>query len=375
MKRFLIGVFVLIILGLCGWLVWEVEQPYQGYPGSQIVTIQPGSTAQDITQTLVDRGVLAYQIPFLARYGLGRERHRTLKAGEYQFDHPLSPADVYWKLARGEVYLHAVVIPEGSDRFDLARIFAADIGVSPKDFLDATARPDLIRNLDPKAPSLEGYLFPDTYLLPRGAPVREIVRTMLARFRQVARQKLQLTFDPPPPNLHDFMTLASLVERETPNPAERPMVAGVFTRRLQKGMPLQCDPTVTYAMRLLQGLPRLPSGAPSHDDLSVDSPYNTYAHAGLPPGPICSPGEASIQAALHPAPGDALYFVSNNHGGHYFANTLEEQNRNVNRYRRQLKANTQGPTLSQPPPPAAKDENHPKARGRQARKHAGSSKE
>ena len=374
MKRFLIWVFVLAILGFCGWLAWEVEQPYPGQAGSQIVTVQPGSTAQDIAQTLVDRGVLAYQIPFLARYWLGKRRHRTLKAGEYQFDRPLSPADVYWKLTRGEVYLHAVVIPEGSDRFDMARIFAAEIGVSPKDFLDATARPDLIRNLDPEAPSLEGYLFPDTYLLPRGAPVREIVRTMLARFRQVARQKLQLSLDPPPPNLHDLMTLASLVERETPNPAERPMVAGVFTRRLQKGMPLQCDPTVTYAKRLLQGLLNLPSGAPSHDDLSVDSPYNTYAHAGLPPGPICSPGAASIQAALHPAPGDALYFVSNNHGGHYFANTLEEQDRNVNRYRREVQGHSEATALL-PPSSAAKDENHAKARARQARKHAGSSQE
>ncbi|MGH9433782.1 MAG: endolytic transglycosylase MltG [Terriglobia bacterium] len=375
MKKFLIWFCVLIILGLAGWLVWEVEQPYQGYRGSQIVTIHPGSSAQDIAQTLVDRGVLAYQLPFLARYGIGKERHRTLKAGEYQFDRPLSPADVYWKLARGEVYLHSVVIPEGSDRFDMGRIFAAAIGVNPTDFLAATARADLVRDLDPKAPSLEGYLFPDTYLLPRAAPVTEIVRTMLARFRQVAQQKLHLSLNPAPPNLHEVMTLASLVEKETPNPAERAMIAGVFARRLERGMPLQCDPTVIYALRLNQGFPNLPSGAPSHDDLAVNSSYNTYVHAGLPPGPICSPGEASIQAALHPAPGDALYFVSNHHGAHYFANTLEEQNRNVNRYRRELKENSEAPSSSPPSTAAAKKETHEKTRGHQAKKHAGNPQE
>jgi len=354
----------LAVLGSGGWLAWELERPYQAYSGSQIVLIPPGSGALEIAQTLVDRGVLAYQAPLLARYWLGRQRGRTLKAGEYQFDQPMSPSDVYWKLARGDVYLHSVVIPEGSDRYDMARIFSAELGVNPQDFLATTARPDPVRNLDPQAPSLEGYLFPDTYLLPRGAPVRQIVRTMLARFHQVARQKLQISLDPPPSNFHDIMTLASLVEKETPNPGERPMIAGVFIRRLERDMPLQCDPTVIYALRLIQGFSKLPSGEPSHDDLSVDSPFNTYAHAGLPPGPICSPGEASIQAALHPAAGDSLFFVSNNHGGHYFSNTLAGHNRNVTRYRLELKGNAEDQALSPPATALAKKRNLSKSKRR-----------
>jgi len=363
-KKFLIGVWVLALLGSAGWLAWEMERPYPRNARGQVVLIPPGSGAQDISQSLVERGVLAYQFPFLLRYWLGKLHGRTLKAGEYQFDRPLSPIGVYWMLARGEVYLHAVVIPEGSDRFDMARIFAAEIGMNPQQFLAATARADLVRDLDPQAPNLEGYLFPDTYLLPRGAPVRQIVGAMLARFRRVAQRKLDLSLNPPPGNLHDVVTLASLVERETPNPRERPVIAGIFARRLEKNMPLQCDPTVIYALRLIRGFSGLPTGAPSHDDLSVDSPYNTYAHAGLPPGPICSPGEASIQAALHPAAGDALYFVSNNHGGHYFASTLAAHQRNVTRYRLQLKGNTGEQALSPPQSTAAKTKN-----GRKVGKH------
>jgi UPF0755 protein len=354
LKKLLIGIAALAVLGAAGWLAWQVERPYQGYAASERVLIPPGSNAQDVAQKLVECGVLSRQAPFLARYGLGKLRGRTLKAGEYQFDRPLSPADVYWKLARGEVYLHAVVIPEGSDRFDMARIFASEIGINPQEFLAATALPDRILYLDPHAPSLEGYLFPDTYLLPRGAPVPQMIGAMLARFRQVAQQHLGINLHPPPPNLHRVMTLASLVERETPNAAERPMIAGVFTRRLEKGMPLQCDPTVIYALRLLHGFSGAPSGAPTHDDLALDSPYNTYVHAGLPPGPICSPGAQSIQAALDPAPGTALYFVSNNHGGHYFADTLTGHNRNVNRYRQGLEGGstpqgTKGAAANAPP--------------------------
>ena len=362
MKKLLIGVLALALLSSGGWVAWEVAQPYRGNAINLLVLIPPGSGAQDISQKLVDRGVLAYQIPFLLRYWLGSLRGRTLKAGEYQFDHPLSPNAVYWKLARGEVYLHAIVIPEGSDRFDMARILSAEVGTNPQEFLAATARPGLVRDLDPQAPSLEGYLFPDTYLLPRGAPARRIVGSMLSRFRRVAQLKLGLTLNPPPGNLHNVMTMASLVERETPNPQERPLIAGVFTRRLKKDMPLQSDPTVVYALRLIRGFPDFPTGAPTHTDLSVDSPYNTYAHAGLPPGPICSPGEASIQAALHPAAGDALYFVSNNHGGHYFAPTLAAHQRNVTRYRRQLNGSTGDQTLSPPQSAAAKTKKGRKVR-------------
>ena len=177
--------------------------------------------------------------------------------------------------------------------------------------------------------SLEGYLFPDTYRFPRRVTADTVIATMVARFRHVMQTRFHDEIVPGSGNLHSVVTLASLVEKETPDPAERPVVAGVFTRRLEKGMLLQCDPTVIYAARLADR----PIGVIRVSDLNFDSPFNTYRHAGLPPGPIANPGESSLRAAFHPASGDALYFVSNNHGGHVFSRTLAEHQRNVARYR------------------------------------------
>ncbi|MGH9449559.1 MAG: endolytic transglycosylase MltG [Terriglobia bacterium] len=341
MKKWL-GIVLLLIVILAGaWTAKELYAPYQGYAGSVILEIPPGTNAPKTATLLQARGILARRIPFLFRYGLGRPRRETIKSGEYQFTHPMSASEVYEKLVRGEVYLHAVVIPEGSDRLDMAQIFSRDIGINPASFLAATSDPTAIRDLDPQAPSLEGFLFPDTYRFPRGATTAKVVSAMLARFREVWDSQFRPDLPTGPDGLHDVITLASLVEKETPSPAERPLVAGVFARRLKLGMPLQCDPTVIYAMRLSEQLSdpaSLFTGPLTHDDLETPSPYNTYLHSGLPPGPICSPGAASIRAALDPAAGTALYFVSNNHGGHVFSDTLREQNRNVMHYREERQA-------------------------------------
>ena len=369
----------LLLLGAAAlalaWVAFDLLSPYRGYASSVILEFAPGSRASQITDSLVAHGVLRHRLPFLVRYLVGRPRH-TLRAGEYMFDRPLRPVDVYRKLILGEVYLHQVVIPEGSDRFDIARILNQRLGIDPALFLRITRETMPIRDLDPKAPSLEGYLFPDTYRFPRGVSAATVVTTMLARFRHIVATRLagQASFPTPaPPQMergvgassinsppqtgkgasassadsppqvgrgrggviqgwHDVITLASLVEKETPEAAERPLVAGVFERRLELGMPLQCDPTVVYAAQLEDR----PIGPITQTDLQLDSPYNTYRHAGLPPGPIANPGEASIRAALHPAAGDALYFVANNLGGHVFARTLAEHERNVSRYRREV---------------------------------------
>lgn len=347
------GIVILVIIAVAAaWFAREISLPYQGYPSSAIVEISPGSSAADAAHTLVAHGVLRRPLPFLIRYWMGRFGHKTIKSGEYRFTGPMSPADVYGKLARGEVYLHSVLIPEGSDRLDMARIFNREIGLNQAAFLRVTSNPAPIRDLDPLDPTLEGYLFPDTYLFPRGVSASTVVDTMLRRFRQVWDQNFQGQLPPGPDALHRVMTLASLVEKETPEPSERPRIAGVFSRRLAIGMPLQCDPTVIYAVRLEQeaadpGGP-LFTGPPTHADLSAPSPYNTYLHTGLPPGPICSPGAASIRAALHPAPGKALYFVSNTHGGHVFADTLEQQNRNVARYRQELEEERKAAAAAHP---------------------------
>jgi UPF0755 protein len=328
----------------------NLQGAYQGYSGRVIVTIQPGMRAPEVTDLLASRGVLRYRLPFFILDLLGRPLHRLIKAGEYEFDRPLTPLQVYRKLIDGDVYLRAVLIPEGTDRFEMARIFEQQLGVDPVDFLKATQAAALISDLDPQAPSLEGFVFPDTYRLPRGASATTVVGAMLTRFRHVLESRFPELLHSD--KLHDVVTLASLVEKETPAAAERRMVAGVFNRRLQKGMMLQCDPTVVYAARLdrlvteaIESRINLNLIAPASDpitpdELQIDSPFNTYTHPGLPRGPICSPGEPSLRAALHPAAGQALYFVSNNQGGHVFADTLAEHNRNVTRYRRQLAAST-----------------------------------
>jgi UPF0755 protein len=323
---------VVLVLGLLGvaWVVHDLYHPYRGLTGNVMLEIAPGTPAPAIAGLLVARGVLAHKSPFLIRYWMGRG-HNRLKAGEYLFDRPLSPLDVYRKLIRGDVYLYPVVVPEGSDRFDIAHILTERLAIAPEDFLRITEQASLVRDLDPHAPSLEGYLFPDTYRFPKHTGAATVVATMLARFRHILQARFHDEMAADPGNLHQVVTLASLVEKETPEPAERPLVAGVFTRRLTEGMLLQCDPTVVYAARIAHR----PIGKITTKDLNFDSPFNTYRHAGLPLGPIASPGEASLRAAFHPAVGDALYFVSNNHGGHTFSQTLAEHQRNVARYRRE----------------------------------------
>src|SRR6266567_1388591 len=252
MKRLLLVLgLIVVVAGAVAFAYFrrELYRPYCGYSGNVLLVIAPGTTARNLTDTLVERGVLARPLPFLLRYLVGRARHR-LKAGEYFFDRPLRPIDVYWKLIRGDIYLHPVLIPEGSDRFDIAAILHRDLQINPDVFLRLTEETPLIRDLDPQAPTLEGYLFPDTYRFARGTLAATVLETMLARFRHVYEAKFKKELETSGASLHDAMTLASLVEKETPDPAERPIVAGVFARRLKQKMPLACDPTVVYAARL-----------------------------------------------------------------------------------------------------------------------------
>jgi len=334
MKRALATIFVVLLLAGGAWIAWDLNHPHASPSGREMVEIPPGTDAPAIAGLLVARGVLADRWAFLLRYAVGRIHHRRLKAGEYLFDRPVRPLDVYRKLVAGDVYLYSVVVPEGFDRFDIAHVVSERLAIDPADFLRKTEQTALIRDLDSKAPSLEGYLFPDTYRFPRGVTADTVIATMVARFRHVMQSRFHDEFAPGSEGLQIAVTLASLVEKETPDPEERPVVAGVFTRRLEKGMPLQCDPTVIYAARLADR----PIGTIRASDLNFDSPFNTYRRAGLPPGPIANPGESSLRAAFHPADGDALYFVSNNHGGHIFSKSLEEHQRNVARYRREERA-------------------------------------
>ncbi|PYV16230.1 MAG: endolytic transglycosylase MltG [Acidobacteria bacterium] len=339
MRRRITALVIILLIAAAigaGLAARELYRRFQGYAGSVTLEVQPGVGAPALAELLVERGVLARRWPFLLRYAAGRLRQRSLKAGEYQFDRPLRPLEVYWKLVRGEVYLHPVVIPEGTDRFEMARIYHQALGIPPEDFLRATADTGLVRDLDPQALTLEGYLFPDTYRFPRETTAARAVSAMVERFRSIYKSQLQPSLERAHITLHDAATLASLVEKETAGPAERPLVAEVFSRRLEMGWPLACDPTVIYAERLNGRMLEHPLPPITASDLRVSSPYNTYLHKGLPPGPIASPGLASLEAVMEPAATDYLYFVSNNQGGHNFARTLAEHQRNVARYRRGL---------------------------------------
>ncbi len=215
------------LIGLLGGIVVggrELYKPHRGYSTIRLLNIEPGMRAPAVADLLTEQGVLAHRWPFLVWYWVGR-RHHHLKAGEYLFDHPLSPLDVYRKLVHGDVYLHAVVVPEGSDQFDVARILSQEVGMKPEEFLRAVRETRALRELDPQAPTLEGYLFPDTYRFPRGVSPGTAAGTMLARFRRVLDVRLGAELRENPGRLHDIVTLASLVEKETPDPRERPVAA------------------------------------------------------------------------------------------------------------------------------------------------------
>ncbi|HKV28710.1 MAG TPA: endolytic transglycosylase MltG [Candidatus Acidoferrales bacterium] len=363
MRRVAITILILILLaGAFGlWLRGELRRPYRGYSQQQIfVDIPRGTPRWNIAGLLQRNGVIDSRVPFIA-LSL-RHRHRVLQAGEYLFNQPMTPRQVFEQIAGGHIFVHVVVVPEGWTMFDIANELARQGLATKEDFLRVARDPLPVKDIAPRAPSLEGFLFPSTYQFSRNASAEEIAGTMVRQFRD-EWSTLQASVPPPtapdpivaghpaaqtpgsvvaPLSPEQLVTLASLVERETPQPSERPMVASVFYNRLKLGVPLQCDPTVQYALDLASK----PTLKVTPDDLHIVSSYNTYLHRGLPPGPIANPGDASLRAVLNPAHTKYLYFVANDSGGHFFASTLEEHNRNVARYRRLL----QGLPAELPPP-------------------------
>ena len=300
------------------------------------VDIAPGTGTPAIGLQLERAGVVRSRFAFdLLRAVKGGK----LIAGEYRFNHPARATEVYARIVRGDVYSVPITIPEGYNIFDIAQaVESAGLG-SREAFLAAErSQTALIADLSPNAASLEGYLFPDTYRFARHVAPAEILAAMVKRFRQVTAQ-LGLTDNAgdrdccstlQTPGIDRIVILASLVEKEVSKGAERPLVAGVFVNRLARSIPLATDPSVIYAA-LLEGRYR---GAIYASDLQFDSPYNTYRHSGLPPGPICNPGVAALKAALAPAQTDFLYFVADAQGHSRFAATLEEHAEQVEAYRR-----------------------------------------
>jgi UPF0755 protein len=342
------AILLLLLLAItaAGYLYLSLFKPYQGFPREGVyVDVPRGASQRTISRLLAQNGVVRSRVAFelLCRY----KEPRTMQAGEYFFDRPVTAFEALDTIANGRVFTKEFVIPEGLTMFDIADLAAQNGFLTRDEFLVAARDPGLVRDIAPSAPSLEGFLFPATYEFPRHVSGKDMTDAMVKKFRQV-----WATLPPPGPaarkSVQEVVTLASLVERETPLPDERPHVAGVFENRLRAHQPLQCDPTVAYALALAGQYTGKLSGA----DLHFSSPYNTYRNKGLPPGPIANPGEAALRAALDPPPTGDFYFVANTQGGHFFSRTLKEHNRNVQRYRHLLQIAENPLAASAPPTPA-----------------------
>jgi UPF0755 protein len=325
------GLFTILALGALavgGWLAWAWFTPVTP-PGQTFVLLHSGYSSRKIAGELKSAGVIRSATAFEIWHRLHPQH--SLKAGEYVFEKTATSLEIHDRLVRGDVYVHTVVIPEGYNIFEIAQaIQDAGLG-SSQDFLAvATSDTSLISDLAPDATTLEGYLFPSTYEFMRTQTMEEMAAAMVKQFREVAHG-IGLTTD-----IQSTVTLASIIEKETAVPEERPEVASVYYNRMEKKIPLQADPSVIYA-ELLKGSY---SGALHHADMEFQSSYNTYAHAGLPPGPIANPGKSSLEAAMHPAQTDYFYFVSDGNSHHRFAHSLEEHNHNVVLYRRAVSART-----------------------------------
>lgn len=319
---------VLIVGGAAIYVLRALNQPYQGFTDPVIIELPRGTSTGRMAAVLSEEGVIEHPWLFLA--ARLAERGARLQAGEYKFDKAASPLQIYSRIARGDIYYMELLVPEGFNMFDIADAVAKLGVISSADFLAAARDPSLIRDLDPHAETLEGYLFPNKYRVYRKTTAREICRMMTAQFR-TQWQALGGAGKSP----HDAVTLASLVEREARLPEERTRVASVFQNRLRIGMRMQCDPTTVYAA-LLEGRY---SGVIHQSDLASTNPYNTYQHAGLPPGPIANPGLSSIKAALAPDQTPYLYFVAkaDGSGGHNFSDSLEKHEVAVAHYKRATK--------------------------------------
>ena len=308
----------------------SLNTAYQGFRDPVILDFPKGTSTQAMADELAQHGVIRYSWQFLMARALNQSR--KLQAGEYRFARADSPSDILSRIARGDVFFYELSVPEGSNMFDIAASVGRFNFLKAADFLRAARNPSIIRDLAPEAPTLEGYLFPATYRITRSTTVEQLCAMMTAQFRKEWRELQDAAHGRP---VNEIVTLASLVEKETGRPEDRPIVASVYQNRLRRGMPLDCDPTTIYAA-LLEARYR---GTIYRSDLASDNPYNTYRHAGLPPGPIANPGLASLKAALAPAETAYLYFVAkpDGSGAHQFSETIEQHDVAVQQYRRATK--------------------------------------
>lgn len=318
--------------GLCAVVAWfllsvtttTVDQPGQGVV--KTIEIPDGATLRQVAVLLQRERLLRNQWGLLL-LGKLTSSERRIVAGEYALRSDMTPKDLLAELRNGHVVLHQVTIPEGYTAAQIADLFDQKAIVDGKEFLQLIHDRAFIQTLNLETNSLEGYLFPSTYRLPRHAKSKDVIAVMVGSLRQVLTPELQARAKDVGMSLHDVLTLASVIEKESGVETERGLVSAVFHNRLRRNIPLQSDPTVIYGIRNF-------NGNLTKQDLAASSPYNTYRMTGLPPGPIANPGAGSIRAALYPVPTTYLYFVSRNDGTHQFSSTLAEHNRAVEQYQR-----------------------------------------
>ncbi|TKS62142.1 MAG: aminodeoxychorismate lyase [Nitrospira sp.] len=300
--------------------------PTQEHPPSKVVVIPNGSTFQHVAALLESEGLIKNRAVFVL-FAKSQSADRKIRAGEYELNPGMTPAEILSELLNGHVLLHPLTIPEGLTIGQIADLAAQDGLTDRADFLRLAKDREFIASLGIKAETLEGYLYPDTYKFPHPTKAREVLVAMVEQLRQVVRPDLLARMQDLKMTMHEMLTLASVIEKETGSGGERPEISAVFHNRLKKRIPLQSDPTVIY------GLPAF-DGNLHKKDLSNPSPYNTYRVQGLPPGPIANPGIQAIRATLYPSDSRSLYFVSRNDGTHQFSRTLIEHNQAVEKYQK-----------------------------------------
>jgi len=327
----LLMALLVIILVLTFFVSDFIDTPFGPKNAKSVVLIKKGATPKKISRQLKEAELIRSDFPFYLAYSLFYYP-AYLKAGEYEFHLPARPREIIHNLIKGNILLHLITIPEGLTFQEIEALLTEKKYPYQGSLAEACQKIELMADLDPKAKDLEGYLFPETYHFPRDVQAEEIVKTMVGQFRKTFVEKEIEAIQKSGLNLREIVILASLIEKETAVPEEKPLVSAVFHNRLKLGMKLDCDPTIIYALKLEKRY----DGNIRAKDKNLDSPYNTYLYRGLPPGPICNPGKDSLLAALNPSRADYLYFVARNDGTHVFNHSFEEHLRAVRKF--QLKS-------------------------------------
>jgi len=319
-----VALLTLVVALLAAYFLFDTY-PTGSWVG-KLVLVPKGSRLPGVIEILRKEGVLPHPMAFRALVLL-TDTGRQIRYGEYVFPTPPSAFDAWRRLTRGDVVKYEVTVPPGTNLFDIAKLLEGEKLVTAEVFLDTATSPAVLQRLGIPGESAEGYLFPDRYLFVKPVTPEEILETMVRQFRRKVSPDAEKRAGELGLSLHQVVTIASIIEKETGVEEEKPIVSAVIRKRLALGMPLQMDPTVIYGVKRFDG-------TVTRKDLRTAGPYNTYLNHGLPPGPICNPGLASLAAALNPSKTDYLYFVSKNDGSHTFSRTLPEHNRAVEHFRR-----------------------------------------